>query len=141
MEEKRHKKVQVVIFDMETKSKVLLLQTKEDRGFHWQNVTGSIEGSESFLMGGLRELQEETGLTGELKEIDLDFYFTDRWNKNVHEKVFLVMAPFTHHISLCENEHQSFKWYDAKELTEKDFGYESNWKAFLSARSWIESNN
>ncbi|WP_127717904.1 NUDIX domain-containing protein [Halobacteriovorax sp. HLS] len=141
MEEKRHKKVQVVIFDLETRSKVLLLQTKEDRDFHWQNVTGSVEDKESYVIGALRELQEETGLTGTLTELPIFFDFTDRWNKSVHEKVYLVLAPFSHHVSLCEKEHQSFKWYEADQLNNKNFGYESNWLAFCEARKWLENNN
>lgn len=140
MEDQRHKKVQVIIFDMETKSKVLLLQTKEDRNFHWQNVTGSIEGSESFLLGAHRELLEETGLTGEPVELDIEFKFTDRWQKNVIERAFLVFVPFTQNVSLSEQEHQSFEWYEANKLNENTFGYKTNWKVFQCARSWIENN-
>ena len=141
MENVRHKKVQVIVIEKQNKDKILLLQTKEDRNCHWQNITGSVEQGESFLGAAKRELLEESGLNGELHMLDTEFCFKDRWDKNVHEKIFLALVDFTDEIKLCEQEHQDFKWVSLKEITKDSFGYESNWLSFLSARSFIENSN
>jgi len=141
MEIKRHRKVQVVIINSENREEILLLQTKEDRGFHWQNITGSVEEGENFFDAARRELKEESGLCGEIHELDLNFEFFDRWEKNILEKVFVALVPKTDNIILCDQEHQDFKWQKVMETSRESFGYESNWLSFLETREWIEKNS
>jgi 8-oxo-dGTP pyrophosphatase MutT (NUDIX family) len=140
MENVRHKKVQIIVIEKENLQRLLLLQTKEDRNFHWQNITGSVDGDESFEEAARRELLEESGLKGEIHILDTEFTFKDRWNKNVIEKVFLALVSFTEKVSISSQEHQDFKWKSISEINREDFGYESNWLSFLSARKFIEDN-
>jgi 8-oxo-dGTP pyrophosphatase MutT (NUDIX family) len=140
MEIKLHRKVQVVVIDCENREEVLLLQTKEDRNFHWQNITGSVEEGESYLDAASRELEEESGLKGEIHELDLNFKFLDRWEKNVIEKVYVALVPRSENILLCEQEHQDFKWLKINNVSRDSFGFQSNWLSFLEMREWIENN-
>ena len=128
-----HKKVQVVVLHTTNNNTNLLkLQTKADRGEFWQNVTGSIEGSESWEQGALRELEEETGLNGVLTQLDLVYKFHDRWKRDVEERVFLAQVQ-SDHVRLCEQEHQAHEWKNISEVTENDFGHKSNYESFLEA--------
>ncbi|OUR98753.1 hypothetical protein A9Q84_04900 [Halobacteriovorax marinus] len=141
MEIKRHRKVQIVVINRENRDEILLLQTKKDRGFHWQNVTGSVEDNEEYFDAAIRELKEETGLPGEIHELDLNFEFTDRWHKHVLEKVYVALVPKSESIILCAQEHQDFKWLKINDINIDNFGYESNWLSFLTTREWIEKNS
>lgn len=140
MEIKRHKKVQVVVIDSKNRDELLLLQTKEDRGFHWQNITGSVEAGEDYSDAAVRELEEESGLIGEVHELYLKFEFLDRWKKNVIEKAYVALVSKTRDIRLNEQEHQSFKWMKFKDVSRESFGHESNWLSFLEVREWLEKN-
>ena len=73
--------------------------------------------------------------------MDLNFEFTDRWNKNVLEKVYVALVTKSENIVLCQKEHQSFKWIKISEINIDNFGYESNWLSFLTTREWIEKNS
>ena len=135
MSNEKHKKVQVVTLAKDSNEIfVLLLQTKEDRNFSWQNVTGSVDPGEDFLAGAKRELIEETGLSTELLELPLSFEFHDRWGKDVQEKVYLAtLSHIETKITLDPQEHGDFKWINIKEVNESNFGYPSNFEAFQKA--------
>jgi dATP pyrophosphohydrolase len=133
-----HKKVQVVVLHSKNnKINLLLLQTKADRGEFWQNVTGSIEGDESWEQGALRELEEETGLTGKLTLLELSYNFHDRWNRDVEEKVYLAQVE-SDQVKICDKEHQGFTWKDVEEVTNSDFGHVSNYESFIEATKCLK---
>lgn len=140
MENTKHRKVQIVIIGGQEFNKLLLLQTKEDRDEHWQNVTGSVDEGETFYSAALREVKEETNLDVELIELSLQFEFTDRWKKNVCEKVFLGKVLEEVEVKISEQEHQDYKWLYFNDVTKESFGYESNWQSFNCARDWLEEN-
>ncbi|PIK14751.1 NUDIX domain-containing protein [Halobacteriovorax sp. JY17] len=141
MENLTHRKIQVVVIGGENLNKLLLLQTNTDRDEYWQNVTGSVDEGETFYSAAKRELEEETGIVATLVELNLQFEFTDRWKKDVLEKVFLAKVEEEEiEIKISREEHQDYKWLLLKEVTRESFGYESNWKSFSVARDWLEDN-
>ncbi len=131
------RKAQIVII---AKNQLLLLQTAKARGVEpfWQNITGSVEESEDFLTGALRELHEETGIKAQsLIDLGLVFSFTDRFNKLAREKCFLYFSPKPVDIQLSE-EHQNFKWIEISKVREIDFKYPSNFEAFKKSLEMLE---
>ncbi|MEW6731266.1 MAG: lipoyl(octanoyl) transferase LipB [Acidobacteriota bacterium] len=67
-----HESVQVIIYDNQQPTpQYLLLRRTRARGGYWQPVTGGIKRGESPASAARREVEEETGLDGEL--IDLGY--------------------------------------------------------------------
>jgi 8-oxo-dGTP pyrophosphatase MutT (NUDIX family) len=141
------KKAQVLIAAIDNTShsfKFLLLQTNEQRGKFWQNVTGKIEGDETFEEGGLREAIEETQLNIEtivdIVDLGLSYDFTDQRGRKVHEKSFLIICDKMWDIIIDPKEHQSFKWINQEEIEEGIVKFRSNLetleKAKLILRNW-----
>lgn len=144
---RKTKKAQVILasFDSESQSfQFLLLQTNEQRGKFWQNVTGKIEDEESFEEGGLREVIEETQLDIEtiidIVDLGLSYEFNDQRNRKVHEKSFLIICDKKWDVKIDPKEHQDFKWIDQSEVKEGIVKYRSNLetleKAKLILRNW-----
>src|SRR5690554_5447977 len=127
------KKVQTILLyrDANKQIQFLLLQTNEQRGSFWQNVTGSVEPGEEFSDAALREAIEETGLdknnVKRLIETDLLFEFQDRWGFQAREKVFVLEAAVPFQVRLDPSEHQNYKWLEKRELNEQSVYYPSNW--------------
>ncbi|MFZ9000435.1 MAG: NUDIX domain-containing protein [Bacteriovoracaceae bacterium] len=134
-EKKEHRKVQVVIIDTtRTPFHLLLLQTKKERDCFWQNVTGSVDEKETFHRAALRELKEETGLDGvSLIDLDLSFKFHDRWNRDIHEQVYLCPLIHTPEEILISEEHQNYKWVSVEKIQKSSFGHKSNFESFQKA--------
>ncbi|MFG1493803.1 NUDIX domain-containing protein [Halobacteriovorax sp. ZH4_bin.1] len=133
----RHKKVQVVTMHNDLKA-ILLLEMKEDRGFGWQNVTGSVDPGEDIFDAAKRELFEETSISeAEILKIDQKFEFHDRWNKDVTEYCFLARTD-QKEITISPQEHQGYKWVPLNQVTKKDFKYESNFIAFQKALECLD---
>jgi 8-oxo-dGTP pyrophosphatase MutT (NUDIX family) len=141
------KKAQVLIAAIDNTShsfKFLLLQTNEQRGKFWQNVTGKIEGDETFEEGGLREAIEETQLNIEtivdIVDLGLSYDFTDQRGRKVHEKSFLIICDKMWDITIDPKEHQAYKWINQDEVEEGIVKYRSNLepleKAKLILRNW-----
>jgi 8-oxo-dGTP pyrophosphatase MutT (NUDIX family) len=141
------KKAQVLIAAIDNTShsfKFLLLQTNEQRGKFWQNVTGKIEGDETFEEGGLREAIEETQLNIEtivdIVDLGLSYDFTDQRGRKVHEKSFLIICDKMWDVITDPKEHQSFKWINQDEIEEGIVKFRSNLetleKAKLILRNW-----
>lgn len=127
-------KAQVVVYaTQQNKKHILLLQTGSDRDGIWQNVTGSIDAGESFEEGAKRELFEETAIRAEVISTNLEYRFFDRWKKNVIEKVFYIQLDKIPVVTISE-EHQNYKWVLVNEVTKDDFGYPSNFEAFLKTK-------
>lgn len=145
--EQKTKKAQVVLAAIDSMSrnfKLLLLQTNEQRGKFWQNVTGKIEGNETFEEGALREAIEETQLKVEsivdIVDLGLTYEFTDGRNRKVREKCFLIILDSIWNIKLDPGEHRDFKWISPEEIQEGIVEYRSNFetleKAKLTLRQW-----
>ncbi|MBL7665835.1 MAG: NUDIX domain-containing protein [Bacteriovoracaceae bacterium] len=132
---KKHKKVQVVII---SDGEVLLLKTNEKRGLFWQNVTGTVEKGEDFLPAALREAEEETGL--KLKNIDKQillpktYYFTDRFEREVEEKCFLLISKKRWDVKIDPKEHLEYHWKKMKDVTSENYKFPSNFEAFELAK-------
>ncbi len=139
MSNEKHKKVQVVTLAQENKEYfLLLLQMNEDRGFLWQNVTGSVDPGEEFFTAGKRELLEETGIKSNLTELPLSYEFHDRWGKDVIEKVYLATLPKKNDsITLDANEHINYRWINIKEVNAEHYAYPSNFESFKKALEYI----
>lgn len=133
----KRQKVQVVIFltnphDVE----LLLLKTTQKRGSYWQNVTGGVEPEDSSLEeSASREVLEETGLK-DIKVYSLNFEtnFIDRWDTEVTEHLFLAIAQDDEkNISIDPSEHQDWGTLKIDEVSDKNFGFPSNYNAFTLA--------
>ncbi len=132
---KEHKKVQVVVIDTaRSPFQLLLLQTKEDRQCIWQNITGSVDEGETFHKAALRELKEETGLRADsLIDLDLSYEYHDRWDRDVHEQVYLCKLSFTPEKIDLSEEHQDYKWVSVESVQEQTYRYPSNFESFKKA--------
>lgn len=134
---KYRQKVQVVVI---AENDLLLLEfnTNERNNYHgFQNITGGVEADEDFKTAAIRELYEETGVIGEVIELDLQFQFTDRWDHFITEKVFLCVLNQKPAVKICE-EHKSFKWIAVKDVHVADYLFSSNYESFQKA---LESIN
>jgi len=141
------KKAQVLLAAIDQASQnfhFLLLQTNEQRGKFWQNVTGKIEGDETFEEGGLREAIEETHLKVEsiidIVDLGLNYEFTDQRGRKVHEKSFLIICDQKWDIQIDPKEHVNFKWIKQDDVEEGIVKFRSNLetleKAKLILRHW-----
>jgi len=138
------RKVQVVILnESEDHSiEILVFKTNRERGSFWQNVTGSVEHNENFDQAAIRELIEETGIDRKLakksiKTLESEFFFTDRKDRKVQEKVYYCLVP-KWDVIMCD-EHTKFKWMDPQEIPRDFYKYESNYQAMSKALIALEN--
>jgi len=133
----KHKKVQVVILKGQ---QILLFKTNKQRGSFWQNVTGSVEGTESFLPAAKREVREETGLINlDFKQLPPIFTFRDRWGLDVLEKTFIARIKDENPvIKIDSREHDEFSWHESKTILPKNYHYASNYQTFLAALNFLQ---
>jgi len=145
--DQKTKKAQVILAAIDKDSQdfnFLLLQTNERRGKFWQNVTGKIEGRETFEEGGLREAIEETQLKIEsiidIVDLGLTYQFTDQRERKVHEKCFLIVLEHKWDVVIDPKEHIGFKWISQNDVQEGIVKFRSNLetleKAKLILRHW-----
>jgi len=89
---------------------------------HWDFVKGNVETNESEKQTVVRELQEETGITG--AQFTDDFreaisYFYRRQGLTIHkEVVFFLMEAYTDKVKLSY-EHVGYAWLDYPHAFEK----------------------
>ena len=130
-------KVQVVIFkELNEKIEVLLLQTNQNRGQFWQNVTGGKEANDnSNFDAAKREVKEEIGIEldqNDLFDLDKSFNYYDA-NRNIHYLEHLFMARvYTDAITLSP-EHQAYRWVSSNAIQANSYKFKSSFQAFLSA--------
>ena len=133
------KKVQVVVI---AENAVLLLEFNNTRGNNYegfQNITGEVEGIETFEVAALREVQEEIGVNAPgVIDLNVEYKFLDRWKRNCFEKVYLCFLSKKPDIVLSE-EHLNFKWLDFSEVQKTDYTFPGNYEAFLAAKKYIGS--
>lgn len=131
------KKVQVVVI---AESCLLLFEFNNEIPNNYvgfQNITGAVEGEESYFEAAVRELSEEAGITSEVIDINLQFEFFDRWQSQCVEKIFLCHLPSIPEVILNE-EHLNFKWMPIEDVKAHDYTFPSNFEAFLKAKAFIE---
>lgn len=129
----KKQKIQIVIV---AENHLLLLQFAKIHNEGFQNITGSVEDSETFLEAAQRELQEETGTSSPIIDLHHEFHFHDRWGADVQEKVFLCHFDKIPAITLSK-EHQNFKWVPLESVDPLQFVFPSNFEAFRKARELI----
>jgi len=133
------KKVQVVVI---AESSLLLFEFNNqipNNYVGFQNITGSVEGDESFIEAAVRELDEEAGINSTVIDVHKEFTFFDRWKKNCLEKVYLCYLPKKPEIILNE-EHLFYKWVPLLDVTVNDYTFPTNFEAFLAAKKYLLEN-
>jgi 8-oxo-dGTP pyrophosphatase MutT (NUDIX family) len=131
-EESLKKKVQVVVI---ADSELLLFEFNNqipNNYVGFQNITGSVEGDETYHQAAVRELEEEAGISAEVIDTGLEFRFFDRWKKNCVEKIYLCHLDKKPTVTLNE-EHLYFKWVPVKDVKISDYTFPTNFEAFMSA--------
>jgi ADP-ribose pyrophosphatase YjhB (NUDIX family) len=139
-----HKKAQVVVAAINSSRQafdVLLLQTNQQRGSFWQNVTGKLDAGETFEEAALRETQEETGVALEaivdFVDLQLTHEFVDQRQRRCLEHSFLMVveAPFA--VTLDPHEHQASRWLPLEEVTEQSVKFTGNFESLQRARELL----
>ena len=144
MDSKR-KKSQVVVAAIDEVSQsfsFLLLQMNEKRGSFWQNVTGKLDGNETYEEGALREAIEETELSIEsiidIVDLGLSFDFTDLHGRKAHEKAFLIILDKKWNVKIDPHEHKNFVWIDIDELKEDSVKFSSNYECLQKSQKILK---
>ncbi len=147
-EETKHRSVQVVIFDDSLiKPLYLLLRRTDERGGFWQPVTGKIKKKQSELPkeAAIREVFEETGLEGELLDLDYihSFYIEPQFLKKPQTKpqtnleYSFALRTKKQAVKLSPKEHIDFEWLPYKEAY-KRLVWNGNQRAFLLTAKLIK---
>ena len=135
-------KVQVIIFFQDTNHlEVLLLQTNNQRGAFWQNITGSVEMNDSNLSyAAIREAKEETGINlPSVIQLNHSFeYHNSIRNINYKEYIFYSVLNEKPIVQLS-NEHQNYCWKNVLEVNQPDFKFESNYIGFCEALKQVKT--
>jgi len=110
------RKAQVIIYKKTENQTHFLMLHRADKGVFWQPVTGSVEEGESYQMGAMREVEEETGIVDYIKVIkDVhNFKFESDYNGPSEERAFGMEVDVDTEPKLS-HEHDSYKWCEIKE--------------------------
>ena len=111
---------QTVKFNRLLDAYVLLMERQNPQGF-WQSVTGSLKWGESAEHAALRELKEETGLSGSrylsacltVNQFPILPAWRNRYDPKVRvntEYAFSCCFPVRRFIKLNDNEHRQYCW-------------------------------
>ncbi|TCO82028.1 dihydroneopterin triphosphate pyrophosphatase [Plasticicumulans lactativorans] len=128
---KRPESVLVVVHSVD--SAVLLIERTQPAGY-WQSVTGSLEWDElDPLAAAVRELEEETGITGVAvratgctNRFPILPPWRHRYPPGVEENlehVFVVTLPAPVPVHLRPDEHVASLWLPRAEAAERVFSY------------------
>jgi 8-oxo-dGTP pyrophosphatase MutT (NUDIX family) len=135
------KKAQVVVAAFDQASHnffFLLLQTNQQRGSFWQNVTGKVETGETYEEGALREAIEETGLKIEsivdMVSLGLRYEFIDKRQRDVQEESFLIILDDKWNIKIDSSEHQNYQWLTIDEINRESVKFESNYETLKTSQ-------
>jgi 8-oxo-dGTP pyrophosphatase MutT (NUDIX family) len=134
------KKVQVVVI---AEHSLLLLEFNNTRANNYvgfQNITGEVEGIETFEVAALREVMEEIGVDAPfILDLKKEFHFYDRWKKDCYEKVFLCHLSKKPEI-LLSDEHLNYKWLNLNDVKISDYAFPTNFDAFIIAKKYVEDH-
>jgi 8-oxo-dGTP pyrophosphatase MutT (NUDIX family) len=134
------KKVQVVVI---AEHELLLLEFNNQKlnnyvGF--QNITGEVEGIETFEEAAHREILEEIGVDVSLVvDLKKEFNFQDRWKRSCFEKVYLCHLTKRPEIILSD-EHLNYKWVSVDHISIADYTFPTNYEAFIVAKKYFEKH-
>lgn len=127
----RISQINCIVFKKENNEhKFLLFKRREDRGGFWQAITGGVKQGEQDIEAVKRELQEETGIAGYIRLINLNYFFSFNLPKygDLTENCYAVeISPETEIIMSVE--HTEYKWLSLSEVI-KLLKYEANKEAF-----------
>lgn len=107
---------------------------------HWDFVKGNVEPNESEKQTVVRELQEETSITGAqfiegFREVIA--YFYRRQGVTIHkEVVFFLMESYTDKVKLSF-EHVGYVWLDYQHATEK-LSFKNSKDVLLKAHDFLK---
>lgn len=117
---------------MHTSTQVLLIKRAEQENF-WQSVTGSLEWGETHHEAALRELQEETGLTGfNLRSTGISrrFKILNAWKPRYHpnatyniETLFYCLLEKPLDVVLNTEEHSEYQWVDIEKAQSQVYSW------------------
>ena len=139
-------KVQIVVFKLvQSELMVLLLQTNEERGGFWQNITGGVESFDPTIhAAAIREVEEEIGIklaSEQLRTLDYAFeYDNTKRRHHYKEHCFFTIIDHSKEIKISNLEHQAFKWLPATDITNTSYRFETNYEAYKKALLQMESH-
>ncbi len=119
-----HKRPESVLVVIHTPAAEVLLLQRHDNPAFWQSVTGSLEPGETPMQAAVRELAEETGLTGEVVDHHhhVRFEIRDQWRARYAPE---VTHNVEHRFSVCverqvpvridPSEHDAWCWLPFEE--------------------------
>lgn len=126
----------VVFRDTQNGRQFLLLQNAG----RWDFPKGGMEKGESELQTVVREVKEETGLSGFdmipgfRKVIE---YFYRRDGKNVHKQVVYMLAKTAEEEVKISTEHQSFGWFTYHDAVERA-SYDNSKRILAEAEKFVK---
>lgn len=137
-----YKRPESVLVVIHTRDQHMLLLERAKHPGYWQSVTGSREGTESFLETACREVAEETGLQIRPEQLRIwpgenIYEIMPEWRHRYapevthnRERVFSLCLPDTCEITLSPTEHRAWRWAPAHEAAAACFSA-SNREAIL----------
>ncbi|MGI6163427.1 MAG: NUDIX hydrolase [Bacillota bacterium] len=114
--------VQAFVFSVNPSFKVLILKRTPERSGYWQPVSGGIDNGEEPEATVVREVFEETGISGIRNIIDLDYTFAYKETKdgvlmNMRDICFAAEVNNIPDVQLS-SEHEQYKWCSYTEAKE-----------------------